>query len=243
VEGHERHHIPLGARHGLVAGNPLLNGAGERRKLSCLDKTEELLSGDVGARLVRHRGDEVLGGREAPTAVAWRMQKDSEHRSQAREEEEDGKTKSRTSARRAVLKGAGATPHLRHQARRVSGTFAHTCASPGETTTHSRNASVPAKYGPADSARSHDGTVTSVTSAEMPAPITTPTITTTAMTAPTKHLQATTATITNKSSRASLQLTRELGGYIRRMRSRAPTENVKNTTNTKTIRLSLSTTP
>jgi hypothetical protein len=58
-----------------------------------------------------------------------------------------------------------------------------------------------------------------------------------------KHLQATTATITNKSMQASLQLTHELGGYIRRMRSRAPTENVKSTTNTKIIWLSLSTTP
>jgi hypothetical protein len=80
-------------------------------------------------------------------------------------------------------------------------------------------------------------------SAEMPAPITVPTFIATAMTAPTKHPQATMATITNKSSRASLQLTHELGGYIRRMRSRALTENVKNTTNTKTIRLSLSATP
>jgi hypothetical protein len=67
-----------------------------------------------------------------------------------------------------------------------------------------------------------------VTSTEMPAPITTPAFTTTAMTALTKRPQATTATITNKSSRASLQLTHELGGYIRRMRSRAPTENMKN---------------
>jgi hypothetical protein len=58
-----------------------------------------------------------------------------------------------------------------------------------------------------------------------------------------KHPQATTATIMNKISRASLQLTHELGGYIRRMRSRAPTENVKNTANTKIIRLSLSVTP
>jgi hypothetical protein len=77
----------------------------------------------------------------------------------------------------------------------------------------------------------------------MPTPITTPTFTTTTPTAPTKHPRATTATITNKSSRASLQLTHELGGYIRWMRSRAPTGNEKNTTNTKIIRLSLSATP
>jgi hypothetical protein len=41
------------------------------------------------------------------------------------EEEADGKTKYRTSARRVVLKGAGVTPHLRRRARRVSETFAH----------------------------------------------------------------------------------------------------------------------
>jgi hypothetical protein len=60
-------------------------------------------------------------------------------------------------------------------------------------------------------------------------------------TAPTKRPEATTAT--NKSSRVSLQLTHELGGYIRWMRSRVPTENLKNTTNTKIDQLSLSTTP
>jgi hypothetical protein len=77
----------------------------------------------------------------------------------------------------------------------------------------------------------------------MHAPITTLTSTTTDMTAPAKHPQAATTTITNKSSRASLQLTHELGGYIRRMRSRTPTEKMKNTTNTKINRLSLSATP
>jgi hypothetical protein len=51
------------------------------------------------------------------------------------------------------------------------------------------------------------------------------------------------ATITNKSSRASLRLTHELGGYIRWMRSRAPTEDMKNNINTKIIRLNLSATP
>jgi hypothetical protein len=48
-------------------------------------------------------------------------------------------------------------------------------ARPGETTAHSRDAYVPAEYGLAESARSHDGAVTSVTLAEMPAPITAPT--------------------------------------------------------------------
>jgi hypothetical protein len=51
------------------------------------------------------------------------------------------------------------------------------------------------------------------------------------------------ATITNKSSQVSLQLTHELGGYIWQMRSRAPTDNLKNTSNTKIHRLSLSVTP
>jgi hypothetical protein len=51
------------------------------------------------------------------------------------------------------------------------------------------------------------------------------------------------ATITNKILQASLQLTHELGGYIRQMRSRAPTKDMKNTINTRIIQLSLSTTP
>jgi hypothetical protein len=77
----------------------------------------------------------------------------------------------------------------------------------------------------------------------MPAPITAPTFTATVMTTPTKRPQATMATTMNKSSRASLQLTHELGGYIQWMRSSAPIENMKNTINTKIIQLSLSTTP
>jgi hypothetical protein len=63
------------------------------------------------------------------------------------------------------------------------------------------------------------------------------------MTTLTKRPEAATATVTNKSSRVSLQLIHELGGYIRRMRSRAPTESLKNITNTKTDQLSLSATP
>jgi hypothetical protein len=168
------------------------------------------------------------------------MRKNMESRGHA-QEEEDGKAKSRTSARRVVLKRVNATPHLQCRAYCVSKTFAKR-ARPGETTAHSRDTSVPAEYGPAVSARGHDGTVTSVTSAEMPAPITA-TFTATVKTTPTKHPQATTATITNKSSRASLQLTHEPGGYIRWMSSRTPTENVKNSINTKIIQLSLSATP
>jgi hypothetical protein len=141
------------------------------------------------------------------------------------------------------FKGASAAPRLRHRARRVSGTFAHTRAPPGGTSAHSRDTSIPVEHRPATSARGHDGTITSVTSAEILAPTTTPAFTTTTMTTPTKHTQATTATITHKSSRASLQRTHELRGYIRRMRSCAPTENVKNTINTKIVQLSLSVTP
>jgi hypothetical protein len=93
------------------------------------------------------------------------------------------------------------------------------------------------------SVRGDDGTVTSVTSAEMTASTTTPAFTTTATTTPMNRPQATTATITHKSSRASLQLTHELRGYIQRMRSRAPNENTKSTINTKIVQLSLSATP
>jgi hypothetical protein len=39
VESHERHHEPLGARHGLVTGNPPLNGGSERRNLAHIDET------------------------------------------------------------------------------------------------------------------------------------------------------------------------------------------------------------
>jgi hypothetical protein len=90
-----------------------------------------------------------LGGQEEQAAAAWRTRKSSECRGQVQEKEEDGKAKSRTSARCAVLKGADATPHLWRRARRVSGTFAHTHTCPGETTTHSRDASVSAEYGAA----------------------------------------------------------------------------------------------
>jgi hypothetical protein len=178
-----------------------------------------------------------LGGLEAQGAVVLRMRKNSESREQAREEEDDGKAKSRTYARHAVLKGQ-ARPLTFNAGPAVSAGLlpTHTCA-------HSRDASVPTEYRPTTSARGHNGMVTSITSAEMPAPITAPTFTATVRTTPTKHPQATTATITNKSSRVSLQLTHELGGYIRRMRSHAPTESMKNTVNTNIIQLSLSTTP
>jgi hypothetical protein len=91
------------------------------------------------------------------------------------EEEAEGKARSKTRARRAALKGIGLTSHPRCWARRVSRTPAHSHARPGETTAHSRNASVSVEYGRAESVHSHDGAVTSVTSAEMLAPITAPT--------------------------------------------------------------------
>jgi hypothetical protein len=137
------------------------------------------------------------------------------------------------------FKGTSAAPHLRRRARCVSGSFVHTRARPGETATHSRDASILA----AMSVRGNDGTVTSITAAEMLVPTTTPTFTTTTTTTPTKHPQATMAIITHKSLRASLQLTHELGGYIRPMRSRAPTENPKNTINTRIVQLNLCVTP
>jgi hypothetical protein len=82
---------PLGARHGLLAGNLPLDGGGERRKLARLDETEELLAGNVGACPVRHHDGGVSGGLEAQEAVALRMRKSSESGMRAREEEDDGK--------------------------------------------------------------------------------------------------------------------------------------------------------
>jgi hypothetical protein len=70
---------PLGAWHGLVARNPPLDGVGEWRKLACLDKTEELLAGNIGACPVRHRS-QALGGLEAQAAAQLRTQKISERR-------------------------------------------------------------------------------------------------------------------------------------------------------------------
>jgi hypothetical protein len=85
---------PLGARHRLIVGDLPLDGGGERRKLACLNKTEKLLAGNVGACPVRHRDSGVPGGLEVQEAVALRVQKNSESRGRAREEEDDGKAKS-----------------------------------------------------------------------------------------------------------------------------------------------------
>jgi hypothetical protein len=67
--------------------------------------------------------------------------------------------------------------------------------------------------------------------------------TTTTTTTPSKRPWATTATIIHKNPQASLQLTQEFKGYIRRMRSRTPTENTKNIINAGSVQLSLSATP
>jgi hypothetical protein len=56
----------------------------------------------------------------------------------------------------------------------VSARLTPTRAPPGESTAYNCDASVPAGCGLAEPARGHDGAVTSVTSAEMPAHITAP---------------------------------------------------------------------
>jgi hypothetical protein len=103
------------------------------------------------------------------------MLKNSERKGQLREEEEaDREAKSRASARHAVLKGGRLDSSPSNPGPPCQQDFCPR-SLPGETTAHSRDALVPAKYGLAESARNHDGAVMLVTSAEMPAPITAPT--------------------------------------------------------------------
>jgi hypothetical protein len=64
---------PLGARHGLITGNPPLHNGGERRKLARLNEMEELIAGHVGAHPVRHRGGGVSDRLRAQEAVALRV--------------------------------------------------------------------------------------------------------------------------------------------------------------------------
>jgi hypothetical protein len=146
-----------------------------------------------------------------------------------------------------------AAAHLECRARRVSEVFAHARACPGETGAHSHDTSIPAEYGNLQCTRavisnghvrhvSRDARAPSASPAFTTSPTTTVTTTMTTTT-PAKHSQATTATIKHKSPWVSLQLTHGLGGYIRRMRSRAPTENTENNTNAKSTQLSLSATP
>jgi hypothetical protein len=94
----------------------------------------------------------------------------------AREKKGERKAKSQTSARLAVLKGTGLTLHLRCRDRRVSKTFAHSRACPSETAARNHDASTPATCRLAENEHGLDGAVTSVTSAEMPAPTTSPTL-------------------------------------------------------------------
>jgi hypothetical protein len=137
---------------------------------------KELLAEDVGACPIRHLVGEVLDGLQMRAATMLWTRKNSEHGGRVWEKEEaEGKEKSQTRAQRAALKGTGLTPHLRCWARRVSMTPAHSRARPGKTTSHSHNASVTVEYRRAESTHSHDGAVTSVTPAEMLAPITAPT--------------------------------------------------------------------
>jgi hypothetical protein len=75
VEGHERDHEPLGARHGLFTRNLPLHGGGERRKLAHLDEMQQLLAGHVGARPVQHRGGGISGGLEVQEVTALRMRR------------------------------------------------------------------------------------------------------------------------------------------------------------------------
>jgi hypothetical protein len=142
----------------------------------------------------------------------------------------------------ARLKGISAAARLECRARRVSEMFTHARTCPGEIGSHSRDAAIPVEYRNLQSpcAIISNGHVRHVV--DMPARPTSPAFTTspmtvvtatTTMTTTAEHSQDTTATMKLKSPRASLQLTHELRGYIRRMRSRAPTENTENSTNTK----------
>jgi hypothetical protein len=70
----------LGARHRLIARNPPPDGVGEWRKLDRLDKTEELLAGDIGARPIQQHDSEVLSRLEAQAVALLQMRKILKHR-------------------------------------------------------------------------------------------------------------------------------------------------------------------
>jgi hypothetical protein len=122
---------------------------------------------------------------------------------------------------------------------RLSPAHAHI---PAKTVARNHDASIPATCGLAEPECGLDGAVISVTSAEIPTPMLRP-CHQYGHNRPDETSKSTMATNTNKSSRASLQLTHELRGYIRRMRSCAPTENLKNTSNPEIHQQSLSITP
>jgi hypothetical protein len=130
VEGHKRHHVPIGrAWHGLASRDNPLNGLGEGRQLARLNEMKELLAGDVRARLVRHLANKVLDRLQVRAATVLWTRKSSEHIGREREEEEaEEKAEPQTRARCAPLKGTGLTPRLRCWAHRVSRTPAHSRA-------------------------------------------------------------------------------------------------------------------
>jgi hypothetical protein len=67
---------PLGGRrHGLIPGHLPLHGDGVWRKLSGLDKAEQLLTRHVGSRPVRHGSGGVSGDLVAQAVAALQMRK------------------------------------------------------------------------------------------------------------------------------------------------------------------------
>jgi hypothetical protein len=74
-----------GAWHGLISGEDPFDGLSEGRQLARLDEMKELLTGDVGARPVRHRDSEVSDELETQAVAVIRMQKNSKLKGQARE--------------------------------------------------------------------------------------------------------------------------------------------------------------
>jgi hypothetical protein len=117
----------LGVRHRFVAGNPSLHGAGERRKLARLDKMEEVLRDT----LERVRFDIAAAKSQARWECKKRWHYGCERARRVRCERERKKLMGRKVLNPCPtrgFKGTSAAPCLRRRARRVSGTFAHTCA-------------------------------------------------------------------------------------------------------------------
>jgi hypothetical protein len=117
-----------------------------------------------------------LGGLQARAATALWTEELGARRTSAGERRSRRESEVQNPRSTRSFKGYKPDPSLSMRGRRDSRTPAHSCARPGETTVHSRNASVSVEYGRAESAHSHYGAVTSVTSAEMLTPITTPTL-------------------------------------------------------------------
>jgi hypothetical protein len=119
--------------------------------------------GHIGARPVRHHGSEGSGGLKVQELVALWMRRSAGSGMRARRKKIMGSNVLNPCPTRG-FKGASAAPRLQRRTRRVSETLAHVRVRPGETGAHSHDASIPVEYGPATSARDHDGTVTSFTS-------------------------------------------------------------------------------